>query len=140
MVEVEQWMGTTSSTLGQTLNKLQQLPLQQIVSTVMANLGFERAWEKQGGRLIRTTVGDQYVQAQMLQTGGMLGGEQSGHILCRHYGVTGDGLLTALHLAALVQQAGTSLSELVDQSFGLTPSCCRMCSGRPQRSAGLATM
>jgi len=106
---------------GQTLNKLQQLPLQLIVSTVMANLGFERAWEKQGGRLIRTTVGDQYVQAQMLQTGGMLGGEQSGHILCRHYSVTGDGLLTALHLAALVQQAGTSLSELVDQSFRTYP-------------------
>jgi phosphoglucosamine mutase len=47
----------------------------------------------------------------------MLGGEQSGHILCRHYGITGDGLLTALHIAALVRQAHVPLSELVNQSF-----------------------
>jgi len=110
---------------GQTLRQAQQLPGNLIVSTVMANLGFERAWEKQGGKLIRTPVGDQYVQAEMLRTGGMLGGEQSGHILCRHYGVTGDGLLTALHLAALVQQAGVNLSELVAQSFQTYPQLLR---------------
>jgi len=51
----------------------------------------------------------------------MLGGEQSGHILCRHYSITGDGLLTALHLAALVRQTGMRLSELVDQSPNLPP-------------------
>lgn len=55
----------------------------------------------------------------------MLGGEQSGHILCRHYGVTGDGLLTALHLAALVQRAGVNLSELVAQSFQTYPQLLR---------------
>ncbi len=110
---------------GQTLNTEQQLPGQLIVSTVMANLGFERAWEKLGGRLIRTPVGDQYVQAEMLRTGGMLGGEQSGHIFCPHYSVTGDGLLTALHLAALVKRAGSSLSELVDQSFQTYPQLLR---------------
>lgn len=110
---------------GQTLNQAQQLPGNLIVSTVMANLGFERAWEKQGGKLIRTAVGDQYVQAEMLQTGGMLGGEQSGHILCRHYSITGDGLLTALHLAALVRRAGMRLSELVDQSFQTYPQLLR---------------
>lgn len=106
---------------GQTLHQAQQLPGNLIVSTVMANLGFERAWEKLGGKLIRTAVGDQYVQAEMLRTGGMLGGEQSGHILCRHYGITGDGLLTALHLVALVQRAGVRLFELVDQSFQTFP-------------------
>jgi len=110
---------------GQNLKRGQKLPENLIVSTVMANLGFERAWEKQGGKLIRTPVGDQYVQAEMLRTGGMLGGEQSGHILCRHYGITGDGLLTALHLAALVRQAGVPLSELVNQSFQTYPQLLR---------------
>lgn len=110
---------------GQHLKRQQQLPDNLIVSTVMANLGFERAWQKQGGQLIRTSVGDQYVQAEMLKTGGMLGGEQSGHILCRHYGMTGDGLLTALHIASLVKQTGVSLGELVDQSFATYPQLLR---------------
>lgn len=110
---------------GRYLQQQQQLPDNLIVSTVMANLGFERAWQKQGGKLIRTAVGDQYVQAEMVRTGGMLGGEQSGHILCRHYGITGDGLLTALHIAALVKQAGVSLGEMVDQSFVTYPQLLR---------------
>ncbi len=106
---------------GQTLRQAQQLPGDTIVSTVMANLGFERAWQQQGGKLIRTAVGDQYVHAEMLRQGAMLGGEQSGHILCRHYSVSGDGLLTALHLASLVHKLNISLSELVDQSFQTYP-------------------
>ncbi|MBO3459818.1 phosphoglucosamine mutase [Aetokthonos hydrillicola Thurmond2011] len=106
---------------GQSLQQKQELPDDLIVSTVMANLGFERAWKQLGGKLIRTAVGDQHVQAEMLRTGGMLGGEQSGHILCRHYGITGDGLLTALHLAALVQHKGVSLSTMIDQSFHTYP-------------------
>ncbi|PPT08140.1 Phosphoglucosamine mutase [Geitlerinema sp. FC II] len=106
---------------GQHLQKSQQLPENLIVSTVMANLGFERAWEKQGGKLLRTPVGDRYVHAEMRRTGSMLGGEQSGHVICSHYGVSGDGLMTALHLAALVRCSGTSLSELVDNSFQTYP-------------------
>jgi phosphoglucosamine mutase len=106
---------------GQGLKEKQQLPDNLIISTVMSNLGFERAWKKQGGKFIRTAVGDQYVQAEMMRTGAMLGGEQSGHILCRHYGFTGDGLLTALHIAALVKTSGSSLSEMVDQSFQTYP-------------------
>ncbi|MGB8700916.1 MAG: phosphoglucosamine mutase, partial [Thermosynechococcaceae cyanobacterium] len=74
---------------GQHLKQAQQLPNHLIVATVMSNLGFERAWEKQGGRLIRAAVGDQYVHGAMLEHDAMLGGEQSGHILCRHYGVGG---------------------------------------------------
>ena len=54
-------------------------------------------------------------------TGAMLGGEQSGHILCPHYGVTGDGISTGLHLAALVKRSGTSLSHLAAQSFTTYP-------------------
>jgi phosphoglucosamine mutase len=110
---------------GRHLQQKQALPDNLIVSTVMANLGFERAWKQSGGKLIRTPVGDQYVQAEMQKTGGMLGGEQSGHILCRHYGITGDGLLTALHVAALVKQAGVSLAEMVDQSFHTYPQLLR---------------
>jgi len=110
---------------GQQLLQKQQLPDKLIISTVMANLGFERAWKQLGGQLTRTAVGDQYVQAEMLRTGGMLGGEQSGHILCRHYGITGDGLLTALHLAALVRQSGISLAEIVDRSFETYPQLLR---------------
>ncbi|RAM48566.1 MAG: phosphoglucosamine mutase [Hapalosiphonaceae cyanobacterium JJU2] len=110
---------------GRHLQQKQELPDNLIVSTVMANLGFERAWQQNGGKLIRTPVGDQYVQAEMQKTGGMLGGEQSGHILCRHYGITGDGLLTALHVAALVKQAGASLAEMVDQSFHTYPQLLR---------------
>ncbi|MDX2231750.1 MAG: phosphoglucosamine mutase [Leptolyngbyaceae cyanobacterium bins.349] len=106
---------------GTALQRQNSLPGNAIVATVMSNLGFERAWEQQGGTLIRAAVGDQYVHAEMLRHGAMLGGEQSGHVLCRHYGVSGDGLLTALHLAALVKESTISLAELVDQSFQTYP-------------------
>ncbi|MBV6621540.1 MAG: phosphoglucosamine mutase [Rivularia sp. (in: Bacteria)] len=106
---------------GSSLQQRQELPDNLIVSTVMANLGFERAWNQIGGKFTRTAVGDSHVQAEMLRSGGMLGGEQSGHILCRHYGITGDGLLTALHIAALVHQADVPLSEMVSQSFTTYP-------------------
>jgi phosphoglucosamine mutase len=110
---------------GRHLQQKQQLPDNLIVSTVMANLGFEKAWQQIGGKLIRTAVGDQYVQAEMRKTGGMLGGEQSGHILCSHYAMTGDGLLTALHIAAVVKEANLSLGEMVDQSFQTYPQILR---------------
>ena len=106
---------------GQQLRQTQQLPGNLVVSTVMANLGFEKAWTQSGGQLIRTAVGDQHVQAEMIRQGAMLGGEQSGHILCPHYGVSGDGLLTALHVAALVKRSGSSLSDLRDRSFQTYP-------------------
>ncbi|HEY9738491.1 MAG TPA: phosphoglucosamine mutase [Trichocoleus sp.] len=106
---------------GKHLNESQNLPGSTIISTVMANLGFERAWNRLGGELVRTKVGDQYVHAEMVERGAKLGGEQSGHILCHHYSMTGDGILTALHLAAMVQQLGGSLAALVDQSFETYP-------------------
>lgn len=106
---------------GQTLKQADKLPNNTIISTVMANLGFERAWERQGGTLVRTNVGDQHVHAEMVNQGAMLGGEQSGHILCHHYSLTGDGILTALHLADLLKQAECSLPDLVAQSFETYP-------------------
>ncbi|ACK72447.1 phosphoglucosamine mutase [Gloeothece citriformis PCC 7424] len=110
---------------GQTLKAQDKLPNNLIIATVMANLGFEKAWQNLGGQLIRTAVGDQHVQAQMWETGAMLGGEQSGHIICHHHGVSGDGIQTALHLAALVRQSGRSLGALVEQSFQPYPQILR---------------
>lgn len=106
---------------GQSLRAAQMLPEDLMIATVMANLGFERAWKQLGGKFVRTAVGDQYVYAEMERSGAMLGGEQSGHILCHHYSLTGDGMLTALHLASLVSQSGVSLTQLVDQSFQTYP-------------------
>ncbi len=106
---------------GKRLQEEGRLPNRTLVSTVMANLGFERAWEKLGGTLVRTQVGDQHVFSEMVSRGAKLGGEQSGHILCHHYSLTGDGILTALHLATLVQTLGGSLSALVDDSFQTYP-------------------
>ncbi|MGB3202533.1 MAG: phosphoglucosamine mutase [Nodosilinea sp.] len=106
---------------GKRLQEQGRLPNHTLISTVMANLGFERAWENLGGTLVRTQVGDQHVYSEMITRGAKLGGEQSGHILCHHYSLTGDGILTALHLAALVQSLGGSLAALVDDSFQTYP-------------------
>ncbi|MEO0409937.1 MAG: phosphoglucosamine mutase [Cyanobacteria bacterium P01_A01_bin.135] len=106
---------------GIALRKSGQLADSTIVTTVMSNLGFERAWQRQGGTFVRTKVGDQYVQAEMNRRGAQLGGEQSGHVLCPRYSVSGDGTLTALHLAALVHRADHCLATLVDQSFQTYP-------------------
>ena len=110
---------------GNKLKEQGELPDSLIIATVMANLGFERAWQQAGGQLIRTSVGDRYVQAEMWRTGAMLGGEQSGHILCHHHGVSGDGIQTALHLTSLVAQSGGSLTQLVDSSFQTYPQILR---------------
>jgi phosphoglucosamine mutase len=106
---------------GKYLRDRGKLPADLIVTTVMANLGFERAWKALGGKVTRTAVGDQYVQAEMTSSGALLGGEQSGHILSPQHSVSGDGILTALHLATIVQQSGKSLADLVDSSFHTYP-------------------
>ena len=102
---------------GSALREAGQLPANRIVATVMSNLGFERAWREQGGVLERTPVGDQYVHAAMEEFGAGLGGEQSGHILSAHHGMSGDGLLTALQVATLVHGRGQSLAEWMERSF-----------------------
>ncbi len=83
-----------------------------VVGTVMANLGLERALGVQGIRLLRTPVGDKYVLEEMLRTGAVLGGEQSGHIIFSEYSTTGDGLLTALRVLGIMQESGRGLDEL----------------------------
>src|SRR5215472_5125761 len=77
-----------------------------IVGTTMANLGLDRALEKEGLRLARADVGDRYVLEQMQRIGANLGGEQSGHILFLDDATTGDGMLTAVKIASLVSIAG----------------------------------
>jgi phosphoglucosamine mutase len=106
---------------GQYLQAADQLPGKRIITTVMSNLGFERAWQKLGGELTRTAVGDQYVQAEMDETGAMLGGEQSGHILSPQNSISGDGVLTALHIATIVQKSGRTFAEIIDDSFQTYP-------------------
>ena len=106
---------------GSVLQDQQQLPDQLLVSTVMSNLGFERAWQQRGGQLERTPVGDQHVHAAMVASGAALGGEQSGHILAASHGLCGDGVLTALQLATLCQAQGMGLSQWLDRSFEAYP-------------------
>jgi phosphoglucosamine mutase len=83
-----------------------------IVATVMSNLGFFKAMESLDINVEVTSVGDRYVLEKMIADGFVLGGEQSGHIIMRHYANTGDGLLTALHLMQAVKSSGKSLKEL----------------------------
>jgi len=83
-----------------------------VVSTVMSNMGFYRALEESGVESVQTQVGDRYVMEEMLATGAVLGGEQSGHIIFREHASTGDGILTALMVAGIVQDTGKTLLSL----------------------------
>jgi phosphoglucosamine mutase len=83
-----------------------------VVSTVMANLGFRIAMEREGVTIVETAVGDRYVLEAMKDGGYVLGGEQSGHVIMLQHATTGDGLLTALHLLARVAESGKPVGEL----------------------------
>jgi len=88
------------------------LPGDTVVSTVMSNLGLEKALERAGIRMTRTQVGDKYVLEEMERIGAKLGGEQSGHVIFRDYATTGDGMLTALRVFELAVRCGQGLDEL----------------------------
>jgi phosphoglucosamine mutase len=83
-----------------------------VVATVMSNLGLERAFTASGIRMLRTPVGDRYVLEEMIRTGAILGGEQSGHVIFLDHSTTGDGILTALMLLKEVAASGKTLDEL----------------------------
>ena len=93
----------------------------QIVATVMSNMGLERFLSEQGLDLIRTAVGDRYVVEKMRELGANLGGEQSGHMLLSDFATTGDGLVAALQVLAVLVEEGRPASEV-----------CRMFTPYPQ--------
>lgn len=88
------------------------LPGNLVVSTVMSNLGLEKALGRVGISMVRTPVGDKYVLEEMLRRDAGLGGEQSGHVIFREYATTGDGMLTALKILETSVREGKSLDEL----------------------------
>jgi phosphoglucosamine mutase len=83
-----------------------------VVGTVMSNLGLEHALAERGIEFLRAQVGDRNVLAMLNETGGTLGGETSGHILCLDKTTTGDGLISALQVLAVMIQSGAGLAEL----------------------------
>ena len=83
-----------------------------LVVTVMSNLGLDIAAKREGINLVKTKVGDRYVLEEMLKENYILGGEQSGHIIFLNHNTTGDGLVTALQVAAILKESGKTFSEL----------------------------
>jgi phosphoglucosamine mutase len=84
-----------------------------VVGTVMTNLGLEHALKARGIDFRRAAVGDRYVLEMLRESGGVIGGETSGHMLVLDKTTTGDGLICALQILAIMQDTGKPLSELV---------------------------
>ncbi len=83
-----------------------------VVGTLMTNLGMEHGLKKLGVNLLRANVGDRYVMEMLMEHKGILGGENSGHIICLDKTTTGDGIIAALQIMAEMQDSGKSLHEL----------------------------
>ncbi len=83
-----------------------------VIGTVMSNLGLEHAFRDAGIAFERAKVGDRYVLELLRSTGGIIGGETSGHMICLDKTTTGDGLISALQVLAVMAESGTALSEL----------------------------
>ncbi|MCU0690244.1 MAG: phosphoglucosamine mutase [Polyangiaceae bacterium] len=92
--------------------RARKLPKKTVVATVMSNLGLELALEREGGRLVRTAVGDRYVVEEMRRGGFGFGGEQSGHLIFLDHASTGDGIIAALQLLVVMLRTERPLSEL----------------------------
>ena len=89
-----------------------RLKANTVVTTVMANLGLDEALKAAGIGVVKTQVGDRYVHEEMLRIGANLGGEQSGHLLFPDYAPTGDGILSALSILAVMRETGEPLASL----------------------------
>ncbi len=94
------------------LKKKGRLRKETLVATIMSNYALDKALEKEGIKVIRTNVGDRNVMETMLKNGYNLGGEQSGHLIFLDYNTTGDGIVTALQVLAIMMETGTPLSRL----------------------------
>jgi len=90
-----------------------QLDGNNVVGTIMTNVGLEAGLEEKGIGLLRAPVGDRFVVAKMLENNSVLGGEPSGHIIFRDHSLTGDGLVTALRVLKIMGGSGSPLSSLV---------------------------
>ncbi len=88
-----------------------------LISTQMANLGFENAWNKIGGILYRTDVGDKFVYEAIKKKRAILGGEQSGHILSKINNFSGDGILTALQISKFCKKKNLTFNDWLKSSF-----------------------
>ena len=88
------------------------LPQNTVVGTVMSNMGLDIAMRKAGGRVVKTDVGDRYVVEEMRRNGYRFGGEQSGHMVFFDHNTTGDGMISALQVLAILRKSGKPLSEL----------------------------
>ena len=102
---------------GRELLKENLLPNNKIISTRMANLGFEKTWNNIGGILYRTEVGDKYIFEAIKEKKALLGGEQSGHILSKINNFCGDGILTALQICKYCKKKNISLKSWLSSSF-----------------------
>ena len=87
-----------------------------VVATVMSNLGLERLLDKLELKLERTQVGDRYVMERMREGGFNLGGEQSGHVILSDFSTTGDGMIAALQVLAVMVKSGKPMSTLAGSS------------------------
>ena len=96
----------------QCLKRKGKLKNNTLVVTSMSNLGLLLAMERLGIRVLQTKVGDRYVLEEMLKSGAIFGGEQAGHIIFLDYAKTGDGLITALRVVAIIREEKKPLSEL----------------------------
>ena len=102
---------------GRELMEQKSLTNNLLISTKMANLGFEKAWKKIGGNLYRTDVGDKYVYEAIREKRAVLGGEQSGHILSKINNFSGDGILTALQISKYCKKKNINLNDWLKSSF-----------------------
>jgi len=98
--------------LGVAFKKAGKLTNNTITATVMSNMGLDIMAKNNDIIIAKTTVGDRYVLEEMLKSGYILGGEQSGHILMLDYNTTGDGALTAIQIAKIVRDEKQSLSQI----------------------------
>jgi phosphoglucosamine mutase len=98
--------------VGRDLLRQRTLAKRTVVATVMSSLGLERALAPEGGKVVRTAVGDRYVVEEMRRHGYNFGGEQSGHLIFLDHVTTGDGVAAALNLLAVMRRDGRSLSDL----------------------------
>lgn len=89
-----------------------QLAKGTVVATLMSNLGLERSLHRVGAQLVRTNVGDRYVVEKMRSDGYNFGGEQSGHLIFLDHATTGDGLIAALQILAILREEQRPLSDL----------------------------